>query len=364
MKPPIPTQIVPSARLSRMVPRAVAAEFARLVEEGMPIRADGTAKRAPHRLLSLGYVPRFKTSLFDTTFYFCGLRQNVDVRFTATYVVQSVRGVRTAFPRLFYKDVSLVWRCASHFTGEWIGKGDVKPVVEDGYEVMYSAEETTDLPFELQHAIETVSRRATEIPLDEKALRRILRNAPVGRVPAYSDFTAPRRRARENPRNLIHRGRPVAWFARRNVPESLRFAAGYEPDFSARGVLEVTATKSRLYGGRVRRFRILSRNRRIQYLFMAAPRHVWIIPPQALTTELTTYGVRTIDVEVDEALCVPGFEYHFEDHSTDPPELISQIPTGFAGAESGVEPGRCDASAWLDRLPVVREFRHAVLARK
>lgn len=363
MNPPIPTQIVPSARLSRQAPPSVAAEFARLVEDGMPIRAAGTAKRAPGRLLTMGYVPRFKTSLFDTTFYFCGLRQNVDVRFTVTYVVQPVRGGRAAFPRLFYKDVSLVWRCASHFTGEWIGKGDVKPVVEDGYEVMYSAEETTDLPLELQHAIEAVARSSADIPLDERALRLVLRNAPVGRVPAYRDFTEPRRLARQNARNLINRGRPVAWFSRRNVPESLRFASGYEPDFSARGVLEVTATRSRLYGGRVRRFRILSRNRRIQYLFMAAPRHVWIIPPQALTTELTTYGVRTVDVEVDEALCVPGFEYHFEDHSTDPPELISQIPAGFAGEESSVEPGRCDASAWLDRLPVVREFRRAVSMR-
>ncbi len=362
MKPPIPTKIAPSARLASMSPLAVEREFRSLVDAGLPIRPAGSVKRTPRRLLSLGYVPQFKAALFDSTFYFCAVRQNVDVRFSVTYVVQSVPGgTRAAFPRLFYKDVSLVWRAASHFTGEWIGKGDVKPVEEDGYEVMYSAEETTDLPFELQHAVETVSRSAADIPHDEKALRLVLRNAPVGRVPAYRDFTEPRRRARENPRNLIHRGKPVAWFARRNVPESLRFAAGYEPDFTSRGVLEVTATKSRLYGGRVRRFRILSCNRRIQYLFMAAPRHVWIIPPQALTTELMTYGVRTVDVEVEEALCVPGYEYHFVDESVDPPELISQIPPGFAGAMSEVEPGRCDTSAWLERLPVVREFRRKVL---
>ena len=43
---------------------------------------------------------------------------------------------------------------------------------------------------------------------------------------------------------------------------------------------------SKLYGGRLRRFRILSSNQRIQYLFIAGPRVVWIIPPQATTTEI------------------------------------------------------------------------------
>lgn len=362
MNAPIPTQIVPSARLSKMSPQAVEDEFLGMVDAGLPIRSAGTTKRAPRRLFGAGYVPRFKAQLFDSVFYFSELRQNVDIRFSVTYIVQPTRGgARAAFPRIFYKDVSLVWRSASHFTAEWIGKGDIKPTIEDGYEVMYSAEETTDLPFEIQHAVETVCRHTAEIRRDDKALARVLRQAPVGRVPAYSDFTGPRRRAHANPRNRIHGGRPVAWFTRRHDPESLRFAAGFEPDFGDGGVLEVTATKSRLYGGRVRRFRVLSRNRKIHYLFMAAPRHVWIIPAQALTTELSTYGVRTVDVEAADELFVPGYEYHFVDDSVDPPELISQIPPGFAGAMSEVEPGRCDATAWLDRLPVVREFRRRVL---
>ena len=75
-------------------------------------------------------------------------------------------------------------------------------------------------------------------------------------------------------------------------------------------MLEVAHSTSTLYGGRLRRFRILSRNRRIQYLFMAAPRQVWIVPPQATSAELSSYGVRTVDVTVDEDLCVPGYEYH------------------------------------------------------
>jgi hypothetical protein len=60
---------------------------------------------------------------------------------------------------------------------------------------------------------------------------------------------------------------------------------------------------------------------------------------------------------------IPGYEYHFDDDSLDPPVPYSQIPPGFAGALSEVDPSRADASAWLDQLPVVREFRKQVLAR-
>ena len=118
-----------------------------------------------------------------------------------------------------------------------------------------------------------------------------------------------------------------------------------------------------MYGGRLQRFRILSRNRRVQYLFIAGPRQVWIVPPQATTTQLTSYGVRTIDVIADADLCVPAYEYHFMDDTEDPPVLVSQIPEGYAGEPSDVDDSRADASAWLDRLPVIREFRRVVLGR-
>ena len=71
--------------------------------------------------------------------------------------------------------------------------------------------------------------------------------------------------------------------------------------------------------------------------------------------------MRTIDVIADEDLCCPGFEYHFLDESEDPPVMVSQIPEGFAGDPSEFDPSRADAAAWLDQLPVVREFRRKVL---
>ncbi|MGE0861935.1 MAG: hypothetical protein AB7P42_22675, partial [Gammaproteobacteria bacterium] len=116
-----------------------------------------------------------------------------------------------------------------------------------------------------------------------------------------------------------------------------------------------------LYGGEMRRFRVLSANREIQYLFMAAPRQAWLIPPQATTTELSSFGVRTVDVLAHEDLCVPGYEYHYLDESVEPPVFVSQIPAGHAGAPSAIDPSRADASAWLEALPVIREFRRVLL---
>jgi hypothetical protein len=244
-----------------------------------------------------------------------------------------------------------------------MGKGDVRCFVEDGEEIVCSVEETTNLPFEIQGALDLLSRRIRRVPLDAGAVGLILRKAPDDRLEPYEDFAAPRRAARANPRNRIHGGRPIARFARRNDPSSLCFAAGFEPDFR-RGVLEVTRSASGLYGGAIRKFRILSRNRQIQYQFVAGRRHAWIVPPQALTTEITSYGVRSIDVEAPEELCVPGYEYHFVDESARPPQLHSQIPEGFAGAPSSLDPARVDASAWLDRLPVIQRFRRFVLGRE
>jgi len=354
--PAIPTRIVRSPRPDRRPPARIEREFRDRVADGLEIRPAGTARARPTALLSQGYVPRHRVDLFETTFYLTDARQNDYVRFFVAYVVQD----GSAWPRIFYKDVSLVWRCASHLTrlgGElWIGKGEVDTVLDGEHEITASLEDTTDLPLELQDPLETMLRRTKRIVTDLAALSRVLRQGPDGRLEPYRDFLEPRRRALADPANRVNGGRPVARFSRCGDPGSLRFAPGYEPDF-ARGILETTRSHSHLYGGALRRFRILSCNRRIQYLFMAGPHHVWIIPPQATTTELSSYGLRTVPVEADEHLCVPGYEYHFIDGA----ELHSQIPEGFAGAPSLVDPSRTDASPWLDRLPVVRRFRRKVL---
>ena len=367
MKAAIPTRVVPSARPSPYEGRRIEREFHRRLDAGMEIRAAGEAKRDPLGLLARGYTPKHKIELFDTSYYLTNVRQNQDIRFFVAYVLPpSQDGPGCAHPNVFYKDVSLIWRTASHFVSSdqenWIGKGDLKTVRENGRLVEYADESTTDLPLEIQTALETLSRKVRRIRQDEIALRLVLHRGPSDRLAPYRDFTEPRRRAWANPRNRINAGRRIAFFSRRNDPSSLRFVAGFEPDLGS-GVLEVSGSTSKLYGGRLKRYRILSRNRRIQYLFMAGPRHVWIVPPQATTTEIMSYGVRTVDVHADEHLFTPGFEYHFVQDGHNGPELVSQIPEGHAGEPNPLDASRADASPWLERIPIVQEFRRRVLER-
>lgn len=364
----IPTEIVASSELDPRGPRAIEREFRSLLEGGARLRCAGEAKDDPESLLTLGYSPRYKLSLFDTTIYLANVRQNPDLRFFVAYVVQrrTPRSRADIFPRIFYKDVSLIWRCGSHLMLDaeemWIGKGDVTIELVGDYDFVRSEESTTDLPFELQTALESANRKIRRVQQDIAGLALVLRRAPYDRIHPYEDFSKPRRIAAAEPRNLIHRGKRVVWFQKAGDPESLRFARGFEPDFDE-GVLEEVEFSSGMYGGRGQRFRILSTNRRIQYLFFAAPTHTWIIPPQALTTELSSYGARTIDVLVDEDAFVPGYEYHFMDDTLDPPELHSQIPEGFAGEPHPDDDSRADASAWIERLPVIQEFRRKVLGQ-
>lgn len=362
-------EVVPSAELAPLTPAQVGRRFRRLLDEGARILPAGSARRRPRSLLSRGYTPKFLLEVFDATMYLTGPRQNDDIRFIVAYVSigDDRDGARRFHPRIFYKDISLTWRSASHWIrtahDNWIGKGDVKVIVEDGREYDESDEGTTDLPLEIQTALEEVCRSTKRIPRDEDAVGLVLRRAPEKRIAPYADFTAPRRRAESDPRNLVNRGRPFCRFTRKNDPTSLRFTPGYAPDFD-RGVVEVARGTSRIYGGVLRRYRVVSENRRVQYFFMAAPRQVWIASCQATSTELSTFGVRTVDAGVADELLLPGYEYHFVDEFADPPELYTQVPPGFAGPASPVDASRVDTSAWLDRMPVVRDFRRKVLKQR
>lgn len=345
-------------------PREVARDFRALLEGGARIVAPGEASKRPRRLLDAGYVPAHRIRLFDTVFWLAKLREEPNARFFVTYVALA-REPRRLYARFFYKDGSLIWRSASHFARSadenWIGKGDLKAVLEDdGEEYWYTAEETTNLPLELQDALEGLARASGKPVRDARAIELVLRRCPDRRIAPYRDFVIDRRRAAADPTNLVNGGRSIAWFTRKHLPESLRFARGYEPDF-ANGVLEVGYGTSRLYAGKLARYRILSANREVQYHFFTAPGLVWIVPPQTTTTELTSYGVRTVDVVTDDDLSVPGMEYHYLDESETPPRMYSQIPDGFAGPISTVDPARASAAPWLDRLPVIQAFRRQIL---
>ena len=66
---------------------------------------------------------------------------------------------------------------------------------------------TTDLPLELQMAVESLTRRAARVRTDRDAIGWVVRRCGDRRIVAYRDFTDPRRRAAANPRNRINGGR-------------------------------------------------------------------------------------------------------------------------------------------------------------
>ncbi|MAG58491.1 MAG: hypothetical protein CMJ83_19560 [Planctomycetes bacterium] len=351
-----------SVILSRVAPEdhapaLVARRFRALLKQGAELCPAGRARHDPGVLLTRRYLPRHELRLFDATFFLTDFRFDDGLSFFVASVVlrEGSRGVRRIHPRIFYKDSGLVWRVASHFTHDevayWIGKGDVRWERDAVGEFLSSAEETTNLPYEIQTPLDEISRRARR-RRDDEAIELFVRQAPSDRIAPYADFTAPRRRAAARWR--INGGRPVARFLRRGDPSSLRFTRGYEPDFE-KGVLEDAVSASRYFGGELHKYRILSTNRRIQYLFLSSPSHSWINHPQTLTAELSSYGVRTLDVLADEDLFVPGYEYHELDE--DGVVVASQIPDGFAGEQHPDDPDRADASAWLEALPVIQEFR-------
>jgi hypothetical protein len=340
-------------------PRQVAAELKALVAGGAELRPAGQAADDPELLLGARYRPRHRVDLFGTRFYLASYRYEEGLNFMPAFVVPA-RGDRV-FPRVFYKDSTLLWRVASHMIrnedSDWIGKGDVRVVREGGEEYLDTDEDSTNLPYELQAAIDAASREL-QPKRDERCVELLVRNAPEGRIEPYADFSAPRRRAER--RTPLNGNRPVARIARRGDPTSLRFARGFEPDLE-REPLELTRSASRLYGGRLRKYRVLSKNGLIQYQFVAAPRHGWSHPPQALTPELTSYGVRALHVRADDEIFIPGYEYHFHDADG---ELHSQIPEGFAGGPSRDDPARADTRAWTHALPIVRAFAERVLGRR
>lgn len=363
----ISTTIIPSVARSRPNSRQVRREFEALVNAETPFRVAGLARKDPGVLLKNRLFPAHKIELFETRFYLTNALQIPELRFVVAYVVQkNAKGKLTIFPRIFYKDLSLAWRSASHFAYEndgdiWIGKGDVRGHMENGDDMVESIESTTDLPLEMQSAVEGLLGLASKTRKgSEKMLQWILRQGPSDRVEPYHDFVAPRQKAAANPRNLINRGRPVAWFSNTSDPTSLKFTRGFEPDFS-NGIVERSTSRSKLYGGKLRRFRILSTNEKIQYYFIAGPKHVWIIPPQATTTQISSYGVRTIDVIADDDLFIPGWEYHHFEETQDGLELYSQIPPGFAGEVCPHDDAKADASPWLDQIPIIQQFRRDVL---
>ena len=111
----IPTQVVPSIEPEEKSPTRVTREFKALLAAGARLRPAGEVEKRPSRLIRGGYLPKYEIRLFGTTVYLTNIRQNPDLRFFVAYVVQgdAHRARTDVHPRIFYKDVSLIWRSPS-----------------------------------------------------------------------------------------------------------------------------------------------------------------------------------------------------------------------------------------------------------
>ncbi|MBN3041300.1 MAG: hypothetical protein JW867_09225, partial [Candidatus Omnitrophica bacterium] len=360
-----------AASLESMSSRQVGYEFRKLIKDGVELKVAGEARKNPMSLLSKGYTPKYKIELFDTTYYLTNLKADDDERFFIGYVLQRhpKSGKNIIYARYFYKDYSLIWRSASHYHGtrkasSWLGKGDMKAVVENGEEVFVSMEETTNLPYEIQSTLDELSTRASLLRQDAKAVRLVLRRAPNTRPEPYQDFVAPRRDAAQRIQP-VNRGRKIAYFTRKGNPRSLRFAKGFEPDYH-NGLVEVSTDSGALadlYGGEVKKYRFLSKNKEVCYQFLAAPNIFWVNPPQAAAGELTSYGVRPIDVNFDDNAFLSGLDYYEEPDPENSVAGFSQIPQGYAGKTNDILENLSDTSKWNDKLPHIRVFKRKFINR-
>ncbi|NNF66521.1 MAG: hypothetical protein HKM98_03325 [Gammaproteobacteria bacterium] len=356
----IPTEIIPSVSVTSLTPREVSRRFAGLLNDGATLTVDGQGRKNPTALPKRGYTPKYEVDLFQCRYFLCNKRDADGLKVLPAFVMPNRNKDRKRiYARVFYKDSSLVWRSASHYINtpeeQWIGKGAVKRVKIHGSYRWVSAEETTDLPFELQAALDDVSRRGPRSRNDHQLLSLVLRNAPADRVWPYRDFEGPREKAMSASKNRINNNQSIAWFAEHGKPESLQFEPGFEPDFAA--IVDSSDSRSTMYGGDIKKYRIASKNRQVQYLFVKSPTHTWIVNPQSFTSELSSYGLRTVDVVADEDFSIPGYE--FADNNGDG-HTEDQIPAGFVGAPCPFDNDRADASPWNHRLPVITAFHKAI----
>ena len=359
---PIPVETIPDVDVADLTPREVGQRFRRLLSDDHELRVYGQAKADPNVLLKR-YQPKYMIELFGTHFFLCDLRHSHDLKLMPAYILPATdprRKKPALHARVLYKDSSLVWRAASHYINtpddQWIGKGAVKYMDKRGERGWFSAEETTNMPFELQAALDEVSRRSPKAKGDRNILFLMLRNAPEYRIRPYHDFEGPREKAMKVAANRINRNRSIAWFEDEDDPRSLVIAPGFEPDF--RAIIDQSTSSSYMYGGEINRYRIASVNRKIQYMFVEGPDHVWLIHPQALTTELSTFGLRTVDVIADDDMSIPGYE--FADNNGEG-EIDDQIPPGYAGEVCPHDPDRADASPWNEKMPIIKAFRRSRL---
>lgn len=248
------------------------------------------------------------------------------------------------YVRAFYKSNShAIWKVDSHRVH--IKPSDDKELDEarKGWFGKGINQESVTLPSEIQSSMnEIISAHYGQNLAQNKKL-----NNSFYRV-VLKEST--RRPPKEFTRSMVYEpeiSKRFAHFKKPNDPESLEIYAGYGPELD-KPPLEKYSEYNEHYRGIVDSYVINSKNGALHYIFnVSKKRKVWISAVQSSSALLTRFGVKREKIKVPTGLMVQAQEY------------LDEIPKGFAGKR--VHSVYYDASAWVDKLPINKEFREKVL---
>ncbi|MCX5701739.1 MAG: methyltransferase domain-containing protein, partial [Candidatus Omnitrophica bacterium] len=324
----------------------IGSEFSNLIPR-VSIQVDGRKVTSGADLLQNGFVPQYKISLNGMDYYlskpYTSQRNGRPYFIGFLHRINPETGVEEIFARTIYKSNSQnIWRIASsEGPGGWIGKG-----LED--------EMTTNAPLEIQSSLE-------KLCLDNGKLE--IKEGFYDDLEKRADFKSPEE---FNHTILLHGeelngGISIGSFAETGNPESYRFQNGFEPDFN-NGVIEEFNTYSPIYGD-VESYRMLSNNKQVQFVFnVDRENRVWIGAVQSVTPRFTRFGVRAdrIDIGAMEMENIEGVNRPV-DILMPASEYDTQIPKGYIGNHKADR--YYDASPFIDKIPVIKEFRQKVLEK-
>ena len=287
--------------------------------------------------------------------------------FVAAYT-RVKNGKRQLFMRVVYKGNSAAgWRIPDRQAiGGWIGKG-----------LRHLGQSMTDIPAEISLIFEAEYMRAyNNLPVNNVFYKILALGSgehanidQQGTVLAniggrIADIEAMERWASRNkmkssdayallPPDRRDRVIHIGDFAQSGIPESFQFSdPGLRPD----QLVETYDGYAPLYG-RVRYYRVLSADKRVQYIFCGAmladgkggvKGAFMPVSVQATDRSLNRFGQRAIPIMIAQDAMVALYEY--------PQEVPYGNDNDFAGAPHPNDYDYVDASAWVMRGPLVRAF--------
>jgi len=334
--------------------------FKEALDQGIPLRIyapeDEDDIPVTYEYLALeGHAPLHRIRFGDDTYYISRPFIGPDNRISFIAYCQHIDS-RDNKPKLFVNEFYFsgshaVWRAASHRAWGWIGKG--------------VDEHSQTLPLEIIPFLNRIVEKAGNIETREYDLFKIL--GIGGIIPAESqifthvDVLNGQRAAPEldltGSRRIVVAEEVSLAPADSDELHRYRFPdEGYKPDFTSKKILRYPS-RNDVYG-RITHYRILSRNKKLQYLFNVSEEGlVWIGSVQSVSKDLNRQGVRqdAPNIIVPPTLLQAPYDY--------PSEIVKNLPQGYLGDDHPGHPEYASAAKFTEKIDLVVEFRAEVLSR-